>query len=119
MTLTRSSTALRGGAVFKRTAPRTIAHSRVSPPEPVRDKRYGLARWRKVRLRVLVRDGYRCRIAPDCLEPATVADHIEPVHPGMADSLFFDPRNLRAACRPHNLDRGKVARFLREVGDVG
>jgi hypothetical protein len=80
-----------------------------------RDRRYGLARWTKVRLRVLVRDAWRCRIVPGCTRPATVADHIEPVYPGMPDSLFFDPRNLRAACRDHNIARG----FAATLTDVG
>jgi 5-methylcytosine-specific restriction endonuclease McrA len=103
------------GPVFQDGANRTTARSRVY----THDKRYGTARWRKLRLRVLQRDAYRCRIVPDCPHPATVADHIEPVHAGMPDALFFDPRNLRAACRGHNIDRGKVARFLRETGGVG
>lgn len=73
------------------------------------DARYGTSRWRRVRLRVLQRDEYRCRIVEGCPTPATVADHVIPVHPGMSDELFFGHRNLRAGCRPHNLARGFTA----------
>jgi hypothetical protein len=103
------------GSVFKGRDISTTAWSRVY----THDKRYGTARWRKVRLRVLMRDAYRCRIAPGCPERATVADHIEPVYAGMPDSLFFDPRNLRAGCRQHNIARGVAARLLRETNGVG
>ena len=116
MTLTRSSTALRGGTAFKGAVQRTIAHPRVYPPEPVRDKRYGLARWRKLRLRVLARDAYRCRIVEGCPAKATVADHIEPARPDMPDSMFFNPRNLRAGCFFHNTERGRAIKFMRESG---
>lgn len=70
------------------------------------DPRYGNRRWRTVRLFVLRRDFYVCRIVDGCTERATVVDHIRPASPGMSDSLFFDPRNLRAGCRDHNLARG-------------
>ena len=117
MTLTRSSTALRGGTVFKNTVPRTIAAPSVHTHEPVRvsDRRYKSPRWRRVRLRVLARDAYRCRIVPGCDAHANVADHIQPVYPGMPDSLFFDPRNLRAGCRRHNVARG-FASLLTDAG---
>jgi hypothetical protein len=72
-----------------------------------------------LRLRILQRDAWRCRIVAGCPTPATVADHIQPASPEMPDALFYDPRNLRAGCRQHNIDRGKVARFLRETGGVG
>ena len=49
---------------------------------------------------VLHRDGYRCRIQlPGCTLVATVADHINP------DGAWFDPTNLRAACRDCNYNR--------------
>lgn len=70
------------------------------------DRRYRWARWRTVRLRVLERDGHRCRIVLGCREPGTVADHIHPVYPGMPDAEFFDLLNLRAACQGHNIARG-------------
>ena len=64
---------------------------------------------------MLRRDGWRCRVVPDCPKRATIADHIEPVYPGMPDSLFFDERNLRGACRFHNYARGVAARLERET----
>jgi hypothetical protein len=93
---------------------RTIARSRISLPEPVRDRRYGRARWRKVRLAVLNRDNWTCRIVLTCQERATVADHIVPATPDMPDALFHDPRNLRAGCHYHNTERGRAAKFERD-----
>ena len=55
---------------------------------------------------MLNRDAWTCRVVPGCPEPASVADHIIPVHDGMPDALFFALSNLRAACRNHNLARG-------------
>lgn len=46
---------------------------------------------------------------------ASVAGHIIPTYPGMPDSLFFDPMNLRASCKPHNTARGVAARLEREL----
>ena len=74
------------------------------------DARYHSWRWRKLSARVLKRDGYRCRIVPGCEVRATVADHVDPVYPGMPDAEFFDASRLRAACGPHNLWRGLAAR---------
>jgi len=89
-------------------APATRATTRTSDP------RYSARRWSKVAKRILRRDGWVCRIVADCPTPATVADHIIPVFPGMPDSLFFGEDNLRAGCRDHNLARGHAAR-LEEV----
>jgi 5-methylcytosine-specific restriction endonuclease McrA len=69
------------------------------------DRRYRSAAWRRLRLRVLARDMHVCRVVPGCTNRATVADHIEPVRPDTPDALFFAERNLRAACRDHNLAR--------------
>ena len=69
------------------------------------DKRYKTKRWLTVRKLVLNRDLWACQIAPGCPWPATVADHISPVYPGMPDSEFYSPGNLRAGCREHNLAR--------------
>ena len=41
-----------------------------------------------------------------CPHIARVVDHIRPVYPGMPDAEFYDRRNLRAACVPHNVARG-------------
>ena len=70
------------------------------------DKRYRTARWKKVRLAVLRRDGEACRIVDGCQRRATVADHIVPGHEDMADHEFFAMSNLRAGCQPHNMARG-------------
>jgi hypothetical protein len=103
------------GSFFKKRETVTTANSR----SYTHDKRYGTARWRKLRLRILQRDAWRCRIAPGCPQPATVADHIQPASPEMPDAVFYDPRNLRAGCRQHNIARGVAARLLRETGGVG
>lgn len=70
--------------------------------------------WRRRRLAVLTRDGWRCRVRVDaagaivaaggaeCLRPADTVDHILPRALGGTD----DPENLRAACTPHNLTKG-------------
>jgi 5-methylcytosine-specific restriction endonuclease McrA len=50
-------------------------------------------------------------VVAGCSEPANVADHIIPVHPGMPDGLFYGLDNLRAACRDHNLARGFAERL--------
>lgn len=84
--------------------------SSLSPvPTASRDRRYGTARWQKVRLRVLNRDLWACRVVDACPVRASVADHVIPVTPGMPNALFFDPGSLRAACRGHNLARGFAA----------
>ena len=69
------------------------------------DSRYRTAKWKKVRIDVLNRDGWLCW-AEGCDVGATVCDHIEPVHPAMTDAEFYDPRNLRASCAWHNVARG-------------
>lgn len=70
--------------------------------------------WRRRRLIVLDRDGWRCRVRVDdrgrivaeggveCLLPADTVDHVVPRARGGTD----DPDNLRAACTPHNLTKG-------------
>lgn len=60
--------------------------------------------WRRVRLVVLARDGYRCRIrGPRCTDVATTVDHIVELARGGAR---LDPDNLRAACKPCNSSAG-------------
>ena len=81
------------------------------------DKRYKLKRWTDLRLRVLRRDLWACQLVPGCPWPATVADHIIAVYPGMPDSEFFDPANLQASCREHNLAKGTADRMARINGD--
>jgi 5-methylcytosine-specific restriction endonuclease McrA len=70
---------------------------------------------------VLRRDNWVCRIVTGCAHPATVADHIIPVFPGMPDAMFFNPKNVRAACRDHNLARAwaeKLATNADQSSDV-
>lgn len=53
------------------------------------------ADWPQIRLRILVRDGYRCRLSFDdiCIRTATEADHIK-----AGDD--HREQNLQAACTP-------------------
>ena len=82
---------------------------------PTTDKRrYGTQRWRRTRLRVLNRDGWRCYVA-SCMLRGSVCDHIAPVYDGMPDWEFYDESNLRASCQRHNTARGVAARLEREV----
>lgn len=60
-------------------------------------------RWRKLRLVILDRDGWRCKL---CLRYANHADHIIPVHLG---GDWWSPTNLRAACRSCNINRERKA----------
>jgi hypothetical protein len=108
----------RGGvAPADRSRSKTGAPVFLSPPatpEPAprsTDRRYRTQRWRRLREAVLRRDGYACRVVAGCQARATVADHVSPVYPGMPDDEFFDPRNLRASCRRHNLARGFAAQL--------
>ena len=78
-------------------------------------RRYGTQRWRRLRLRVLNRDGWRCYVG-SCMALGNVADHIAPVYDGMPDWEFYDESNLRASCKRHNTARGVAARLEREVG---
>lgn len=68
------------------------------------DPRYSTARWQRTRRAILARDLWRCYWT-DCPRTASCVDHIVPVYAGMPDSEFFDPLNLRASCRNHNLVR--------------
>lgn len=60
--------------------------------------------WKQVRLTILARDNWTCRIRlPGCQVHANEVDHIIPLAQGGAR---LDPRNLRAACQPCNAKRG-------------
>ncbi len=54
--------------------------------------------WKKLRLRILQRDGYQCFW---CGEDANTCDHVIPVARGGSD----DPDNLVAACKRCNFSR--------------
>jgi 5-methylcytosine-specific restriction endonuclease McrA len=69
--------------------------------------------WRKVRRRVLLRDGGLCQIrGPGCTVKATQVDHIVPVNAGGA---LYDEANLRAACQFDNKSREDQSRKRRKV----
>lgn len=59
--------------------------------------------WQRLRKQILERDAYLCQIRnPRCTTHATHVDHIQPVTDGGA---WWDPTNLRAACKNCNLGR--------------
>lgn len=59
----------------------------------------GTRRWRRLRRRILERDGYRCRA---CGRPGRLeVDHVVPVSRGGGD----DPANLQALCRTCHIDK--------------
>lgn len=64
-------------------------------------------RWRAIRRRVLVRDGYRCqlRIESVCTGMATTVHHVKGRR-----VTGDDPEHLVAACRPCNLHVGDPTR---------
>ncbi len=70
-----------------------------------REKRALPSNWRKIRVRVLRRDGGRCQIAgPSCLGAASEVDHI-----GHRDDHRLV--NLRSVCKPcHRLRTADQAR---------
>lgn len=71
---------------------------------------YTSSAWRRRRLEILERDGWRCQIqGPKCLGEANEVDHKAPISMGGSK---LDPSNLRAACRPCNL--GRIDRTRRE-----
>jgi hypothetical protein len=55
-------------------------------------------RWKKLRLRILARDGYTCSY---CGDVANEVDHIIPLKRGGSD----DPDNLVACCRTCNIKK--------------
>jgi 5-methylcytosine-specific restriction protein A len=56
--------------------------------------------WKKVRLKVLERDGHACQIrGPGCTGAAQEVDHILPVSMGGA---WYEEENLRASCSKCN-----------------
>jgi 5-methylcytosine-specific restriction endonuclease McrA len=55
-------------------------------------------RWKKLRLRILARDGYTCGY---CGDTANEVDHIIPLKRGGSS----DPENLVACCRTCNIQK--------------
>lgn len=70
-----------------------------------RPRRRPWYRWPKgLRQAILERDNHLCQIRlPGCTMTADTVDHIRPVSQGGA---WFEPTNLRAACRWCNTSRG-------------
>ena len=67
------------------------------------------ADWERLRLAILRRDQWRCRIdGPGCTHRATSVDHIVPLALGGAR---LDPANVRAACRHCNSALGARMTF--------
>ena len=78
------------------------------------------SRWRRIRRRILERDGWRCQVPVEfgalCLKPATDCGHIVARYlwpPGVPGVDGDD--NLRAECATHN--RGQSAR-IRRLGRI-
>jgi 5-methylcytosine-specific restriction endonuclease McrA len=64
--------------------------------ETTTSRGYG-ARWQRMRLLVLNRDGWRCW---RCGGPAREVHHLRPIS---RHGASYDPRHLGAACHPCNL----------------
>jgi 5-methylcytosine-specific restriction endonuclease McrA len=77
---------------------------------------YGLKKYRRNRIIVLERDGFKCKW-PGCYARATTADHIIPLARGGTNDLA----NLRASCAYHNSAGGaelaNASRRERQVGN--
>lgn len=68
-----------------------------------KDQFYSTGPWKRVRLAVLERDNYLCKIrGSGCTLKADQVDHIIPRSKGGA---ALDPWNLRGACRHCNRQR--------------
>ena len=75
---------------------------------------YRTKTWKNVRLAVLERDGYVCKIGlPGCERVATSADHIVELEDGGEP---FALENLQAACLRCNVAKGNKARGARKHG---
>jgi 5-methylcytosine-specific restriction enzyme A len=60
------------------------------------DARLTSPAWRRLRLAILDRDGWRCQInGPGCTQRATTVDHVIEREAG---GDMWSPANLRAAC---------------------
>jgi 5-methylcytosine-specific restriction endonuclease McrA len=74
---------------------------------------YGLKRWKELRLRVLIRDRFTCRMCgKQSFKSGTmVCDHVVP-HRGDG-SLFWDESNLQILCADpcHNTHKQNAERF--------
>ena len=73
------------------------------------DPRYKTTLWKRTRLAVLARDGYRCQIQGDRCEGTAPmrGGHVDHIISPVDGGEFFARGNLRAACPPCNQSRGK------------
>jgi hypothetical protein len=79
---------------------------------PNLDVRLSSVEWQRLRKLILQRDNFVCQIHSHyCLGLATQVDHIDPPLEG---GSFWDPTNLRAACKPCNARRGGQLRARRQ-----
>ncbi|MGA1073460.1 MAG: HNH endonuclease [Pseudohongiellaceae bacterium] len=70
--------------------------------------RYNDSLWKRTRLQILQRDGYRCTIGlPKCRGVASQVDHIVPLAYGGSK---YEPTNLRASCATCNSTRSNQLR---------
>ena len=90
-------------------------------------KLYVTTRWRKLRARILARDGFQCRQTGVLLtgkHPAPnspVVDHIVPAHefwPEMGEAMFWDESNLQSVSKAWH-DSEKQRAEVRTSGGVG
>jgi 5-methylcytosine-specific restriction endonuclease McrA len=71
----------------------------------VSDRRYSTARWQRLRIAVLRRDDYVCRVqGPRCTGYATTVHHL--VASSQAPHLFWASENLASACAACNYGGG-------------
>lgn len=71
-------------------------------PRPSGSPRTATTAWKRLRLAILARDGYRCRWVlgngERCQQRARICDHVVPKAEGGTD----DPSNLQALCQTHS-----------------
>lgn len=84
-----------------------------------RDRRYSTARWRRLRQKVIARDGRICSV-PDCRSDMTLKgmvhiDHIVEVRDGGA---FWSPDNCRVVCRYHHFEKSVGTIAARASGAI-
>jgi 5-methylcytosine-specific restriction endonuclease McrA len=84
-----------------------------------RDARYDTARWRRLRDRVVARDGYRCTVAgctTNTSRPRSLhVDHVIEVSDG---GLFWDLANLKTLCWLHHGAKTRLV-MANRAGAVG
>ena len=75
---------------------------------PRKKYRYNDSLWKRTRLQILQRDGYRCKIGlTKCSGLATAVDHIVPLAYG---GQKYEASNLRATCASCNSTRSNKLR---------